>query len=162
MDWSRHDPIPAEWYGRGRVAELAGVQPVALTNWQKSGAVSFVSTGKGITRRYSIWDVLHLAIIAELHRMGVQTSGTGALLSESLTAFVRWHLKRDGDLSRVPHALAVYATGDRDWYFSAALAPACSHFVVNLRSVVDAIEDRHALESHAKTNELKQSVRASA
>lgn len=168
MDWSEHDPIPAARFGRGRVAELAGIQPTCLTNWRAAGALDLPEVGKGKVRLYSVWDAVHFAIVAELSRMGVALNGPCTNLGNALATFVRWHVKRDGHLENVPTALVVYPTGDRDangrpdWFFHVGRPPPVSHLVLNLKAVTDAVGDRFDADSSAKVFSLKEGVQASA
>lgn len=130
-----------------RLAAIGGVDPATIKTWTSRRIFDLQSPNDGKHRRFDFWDCLHIAIIREMRSLGMQLSGRGAILSESLLACAKCHVGWEGDLNFVPDRIAVYALDDEaewqmDWYTTPDRLPR-SYVVLNLRGVVEDVNRRY-------------------
>lgn len=97
MDWSRHHPIAKDRFGLSELARISGVDAATIRRWIHRGALKVQPIGRGRDRAYTIWQAIHVAIIAEMSRMNLPITGKGADLSLALLGYVRHRVARDGD-----------------------------------------------------------------
>jgi DNA-binding transcriptional MerR regulator len=146
------DPSPPNAIQPGRfplrrLAAVSGVDAATIETWTSRRIFDRPTANDGKHRRFDFWDCLHVAIIAEMRSLGMQLSGRGAILSESLLAEAKAHVGREGDLNFVPDRIALYARDDEaewsmDWKTSPDRLPR-SYVVLNLRGVVEKISRRY-------------------
>lgn len=130
-----------------RLAAISGVDIGTIANWTSRRIWDRQTSGDGKHRRFDFWDALHLAIIREMASLGMQLSGRGAILSESLLAVAKAHVAWEGDLNFVPDRIALYALDDAaqwqmDWETVPEKLPR-SYVVLNLRGVVEDVSQRY-------------------
>ncbi|TXN71724.1 MerR family transcriptional regulator [Methylobacterium sp. WL6] len=148
----RPDPAPPGPMQPGkfrlaRLSEISGVELGTISNWTSRRIWNRQTSGEGKHRRFGFWDCLHLAIIREMASLGMQLSGRGAILSESLLACAKAHVGWDGDLNSLPDRIALYALDDErewmmDWQTPRPQLPR-SYVVLNLRAVVEDVNQRY-------------------
>jgi len=144
------DPAPPgpKQPGRFRLARLcqvSGVDAATIENWTNRRI--WDRPTERTHRRFDFWDCLHLAIISKMRSLGMQLSGRGAILSESLLACAKAYVRWDGDLNSLPDRIALYALDDEkewmmDWNTPPALLPS-SYVVFNLRAIVEEVNQRY-------------------
>lgn len=135
-----------------RLAAVSGVDAATIETWTSRRIFDRPTANDGKHRRFDFWDCLHVAIIAEMRSLGMQLSGRGAVLSESLLACAKVHVAWEGDLNFVPDRIALYALDDEaEWQMDWQTAPdrlPRSYVVLNLRGVVEDVAQRY----HAQGN----------
>lgn len=95
MDWSRHYPIAKDRFGLSELARISGVPVPTIERWMHRKAIRVQKVGRGKDRAYTIWQAIHVAIIAEMSLMGMQVTGKGADVSLAPLGYVRhrvWHV----------------------------------------------------------------------
>lgn len=130
-----------------RLAAVSGVDAATIEMWTSRHIFDRPTANDGKHRRFDFWDCLHVAIIAEMRTLGLQLSGRGAVLCESLLAIAKAHVAQDRDLNFVPDRIALYARDDKaewamDWETSPDRLPR-SDVVLNLRAIVEDISRRY-------------------
>lgn len=133
-----------------RLVAISGVDAGTIETWGHRRIFDRPTGNDGKHRRFDFWDALHLAILREIRAIGLQLSGRGAVLAESLLACAKAHVAWEGDLNYVPDRIALFALDDArewemDWQTSPEKLPR-SYVVLNLRAVVEDVSQRY----HAK------------
>lgn len=130
-----------------RLAAISGVDVGTIQNWTGRRIWDRQTANNRKHRRFDFWDALHIAIIREMASLGMQLSGRGAILSESLLACAKVHVAWEGDLNFVPDRIALYALDDEaEWQMDWETAPESlprSYVVLNLRGVVEDVNRRY-------------------
>lgn len=147
MNWSQHYPIARDQFGLSRLAAVSGVEVSLIQTWHHRGVVPVPRIGRGKVRRYDIFEALHLAIVAEMSRLGLSITGAGSTLSEALLGFLRFEIASNGTLDNVASIALVPIDGERDWCverrMDRALTYGVSFVVIGLRDIVEGVVDRY-------------------
>lgn len=106
--------LPRKHAGLRSVAVAAGVAPAMIGAWAARGAISFRGVGRGHGRSYTLWQAIHLAIIAEMASLRLSIVGPGAVLSEGMMDYVRHQITGVG-LDSVGRIALVPERGGLDW-----------------------------------------------
>ncbi len=141
MDWRTHTPIAKERIGLNELAEAAGVPRGMISSWSLRGAIVFRGVGRGRTRSYTIWQAVHLAIIAEMSAMRLSVVGPGADLTEAMLGYARHRLAEGatpGCIALVPEP------GGLDWTIHpvADVGSCGSCIVLDLGRIVGGVAER--------------------
>ncbi|WP_181017257.1 MerR family transcriptional regulator [Methylobacterium sp. V23] len=97
------------------LARISCVDAATIRRWIHRGALKVPPIGRGRNRAYTPWQAIHVAIIADMSRMGLPITGKGADLSLALLGYVRNRVARDGDVSEMgPVSLTIVPDAD-DW-----------------------------------------------
>ncbi|MDP4022346.1 hypothetical protein Q8W71_06905 [Methylobacterium sp. NEAU 140] len=146
-------PPPAQpgTFRLARLSEVSGVDIATIGRWTSRRIWDRQTDGDGRHRWFTFWDCLHVAIIREMASLGMQLSGRGAILSESLLHSAKLHVAWEGDINDVPDRIAIYALDGScpwmmDWVTPLERLPR-SYVVLNLRGVVEDVNRRY----HAPT-----------
>ena len=130
-----------------RLSKVSGVDIGTIANWTARGIWNRRAEHEGKHRRFDFWDCLHLAIIREMAAIGLQLSGRGAVLSESLLAVARDHVGWEGLMNYLPTHIALYAANaEAEWRIDYQNPPERlprSYVVINLRAVVEDVHSRY-------------------
>lgn len=144
MDWAEEHVAP-HTFGLNDLAAISGVPVPTIQSWQWRGAVRVRRPGKGRPRRYTVWDALELAAIAELSRLCVRPSRSGPDLATALVGLVRYHVALDAELVSLPDVVLLFPCQDGGWEMSAADSsekPKGSHLACDIRIVATEIAER--------------------
>ncbi|MDH2313999.1 MerR family transcriptional regulator [Methylobacterium brachiatum] len=130
-----------------RLVAISGVDSGTIETWTGRRIFDRPTGNDGKHRRFDFWDALHLAILREMRALGMQLSGRGAILAESLLACAKVHVAWEGDLNFVPERIAIYALHDvAEWQMDLHTLPdrlPRSYVVLNLRAVVEDVNRRY-------------------
>lgn len=144
MDWSRHHPIAKDRFGLSELARISGVDAATIRRWIHRGALKVPPVGRGRDRAYTIWQAVHVAIIADMSRMGLLITSKGADLSLALLGYVRHRVARDGDAREVgPVSLTIVPDTD-DWGIRPAewMLTGESCITIGLESIIFKVAQR--------------------
>lgn len=78
-----YDPI----FGHAEAAVTTGVGPGTLTNWSNRAIVVPTVAGDGQRRRYSMVDLVRLALVAELVNFGLPPGKAGVIAKDAVRDF---------------------------------------------------------------------------
>lgn len=144
MDWSRHHPVARDRFSLSTLAHISGVDAATVRRWIHRGALDLPPVGRGRDRAYTIWNAIHVAIIADMSRMGLPITGKGADLSLALLGYVRHRVARDGDASEVGTVSLTIVPDTDDWGIRPAewVLTGESCITIGLRLIVKAVVER--------------------
>ena len=89
-------PPAADTFTLARLEAISGVKAATILRWQDRKAICVPPVGAGKPRMYSLWDAMHVAVVAEMTILRLQITGSGQDLSLSLTRYIRTHLIKNG------------------------------------------------------------------
>lgn len=134
-----------------RLAAISGVDVGTIQNWTGRRIWDRQTANNGKHRRFTFWDGVHIAIIREMATLGMTLSGRGAILSESLLAVAKCHVRWEGDLNLVPERIAMFCLDDEaEWQIEWQAAPdrlPRSYIVLNLKGIVEDVSNRYHAQS---------------
>lgn len=145
MDWSRHDPIARERFGASQLAHVSGVNAATIRRWIHRGAMEVPPIGRGRDRAYTLWQAIHVAIIAEMSRLGLSITGKGAGLSLALLGYVRFRIASNGDARNIEPMSLIPLPQFDDWGIRPAewVLNGESCITIGLGNVVQKIVERY-------------------
>jgi len=79
-----NDPL----FGHAEAVAASGADPISLKNWVALGIVSAADAGGRKRRRYSLSDLVRVALVKELTDFGVSASRAGRLAENALRDFI--------------------------------------------------------------------------
>lgn len=141
MDW----PLVQRWFGLSRLAEISGVDASTVQRWQHRRAIPVRRVGRGTDRTYTLEDALHVAIIAEMSRMGLAITAKRAELSGVVLGYPDYRLRDDPCIDSLGSLALVPIPGEGDWLIEPRLeraSEAGSYTVIGLAQIVKASSEQ--------------------
>lgn len=141
-----HWPLVQRRFGLSMLVEISGVDAATIKRWQNRGTMRFPRVGSGTDRTYTINDALHLAIVAEMARLGLTITGKGADLADALAGYAGYRLRDDPWIARLEAVALVPVSDEDDWSLEPQLdraAEAGSYTVIGLARIVEGVVRRH-------------------